>query len=76
MGHEIIVSDYKLTAEWFTSQLDLIWQPFLLGSLICGIISAVIAYSTMRLLWRLHIIRHLKERRKRRKRLKQDKSQS
>lgn len=76
MGHELIVSDYTLTADWFTSQLDLIWQPFLLGSLICGIISAVIAYTTIRLLWRLHIIRHLKERRERRKRLKQDKTQS
>ena len=76
MGHEVIVSNYAFTAEWFTSQLDLIWQPFLLGSLICGIISAIIAYTTIRLLWRLHIIRHLKERRERRKRLKQDKTQS
>lgn len=67
LGQEAISSDYQLTAEWFTEQLDLIWQPFLLGCLICGIISALIAYSSIRLLWRLHIVRHIKERRRRMK---------
>jgi len=65
MGQEIINSDYQLTAQWFTDQLDIIWQPFLLGCFICGVISAIIAYSTIRLLWRLHIIRHIKERKAR-----------
>jgi len=63
MGQEAITSDYKLTAEWFTEQLHLIWQPFLLGCLLCGIISALIAYTPIRLLWRLHITHHIKERR-------------
>jgi uncharacterized protein (DUF2062 family) len=67
LGQEALTSDYKLTAEWFTEQLHLIWQPFLLGCLICGIISAVIAYATVRLLWRLHIVQHIKERRLRKK---------
>lgn len=67
LGQEAISSDYQLTAEWFTEQLHLIWQPLLLGCLICGTISAFIAYTTIRLLWRLHIIRHIKERRLRRK---------
>ncbi len=63
MGQAALTSDYKLTAEWFSEQLHLIWQPFLLGCLICGIISAFIAYIVIRLLWRLHIIHHIKERR-------------
>ncbi len=65
MGQEAISSDYKLTAQWFTDQLHLIWQPFLLGCFICGVISAVIAYATIRLLWRLHIVRHIKARKAR-----------
>jgi len=65
MGQEAISSDYKLTAQWFTDQLHLIWQPFLLGCFICGAISAMIAYITIRLLWRLHIIRHIKARKAR-----------
>lgn len=71
MGQDAISSDYKLTAEWFTEQLDLIWQPFLLGSLICGVVSAIIAYSLIRFLWRLHIISHIKARRARLKQKKE-----
>ncbi|MCW8929694.1 MAG: DUF2062 domain-containing protein [Gammaproteobacteria bacterium] len=63
LGQKALTSDYKPTAEWFSEQLDYIWEPFLLGSLICGIVSALLAYITIRLLWRLHIIRHIKERR-------------
>jgi len=65
MGQEPISSDYQLNAQWFSDQLHIIWQPFLLGCFICGVISAVLAYSTIRLLWRLHIIQHLKERKAR-----------
>jgi len=67
LGQEALTSDYQLTAEWFKEQLHLIWQPFLLGCLICGIISAFIAYTSIRLLWRLHIISLIKERRQRKK---------
>ena len=64
MGQEAtIISDYQLSAEWFRSQLDVIWQPFLLGCLICGTVSGIIAYVSIRFLWRLHIIYHIKERR-------------
>lgn len=65
MGQEAISSDYQLNAQWFTEQLDLIWQPFLLGSFICGIIASALAYTIIRFLWRLHIIRHIKERKAR-----------
>ncbi|WP_198263844.1 DUF2062 domain-containing protein [sulfur-oxidizing endosymbiont of Gigantopelta aegis] len=66
MGQEAISSEYHLSAKWFSEQLDLIWQPFLLGCLIAGTLSALIAYSSIRLLWRLHIVRHINERRHKR----------
>jgi len=65
MGQEAISSDYQLSAEWFREQLYLIWQPFLLGSLICGMLSAMLAYLSIRFLWRLHVIYHIKKRRTR-----------
>ena len=65
MGQEAIESDYELTIEWFSNQLDSIWEPFLLGCLIFGLVSAIIGFVAIRLLWRLHIIQHLKERRAR-----------
>ncbi|MCU7940721.1 MAG: DUF2062 domain-containing protein [gamma proteobacterium symbiont of Bathyaustriella thionipta] len=73
MGQEAISSDYKLTADWFTEQIDLIWQPFLLGCFISGMIAALIAYTLIRLLWRLHIVRHIQERKARIRQQKQAK---
>lgn len=67
LGKEALEADYQMSIEWFSSQLDCIWQPFLLGCFIAGTISAIIAYTTIRLLWRLHIIQHIKKRRARRK---------
>ncbi len=67
LGQEAISSDYHMTTEWFSEQLHLIWQPFLLGCLISGIISALLAYASIRLLWRLYIVRHMKLRRQRMK---------
>ena len=67
LGQEVLASDYEMSVEWFSSQFDCIWQPFLLGCLIAGIICALIAYITIRLLWRLHIIQNIKQRRARRK---------
>ncbi|MET0093820.1 MAG: DUF2062 domain-containing protein [Sedimenticola sp.] len=43
------------------------WQPLYLGSLICGIIAALLGYVVMRGLWRLHIVSHLKRRRERKR---------
>ncbi len=69
LGQEPLTSEYHLSAEWFSEQLHIIWQPFLLGCLICGIFSAILAYMAIRLLWRLHIVQHIKERRLRKKTL-------
>jgi len=64
-GQKALTSEYHLTAQWFSEQLHLIWQPFLLGCLISGIASAIIAYAIIRFLWRLHILRHLRLRKAR-----------
>jgi hypothetical protein len=49
--------------------LTVIWQPFLLGCFVLGTVSAVLGNMTIRLLWRLHVVRYLK-----RKRLKRQQS--
>ena len=50
--------------DWETlkTQLELIWQPFLLGCLICGLVSGVIGYISLRLMWRLHVLRRWRAR--------------
>lgn len=49
--------------EWFMRELKAIWKPFLLGSFICGSVSALLGYVGMRLAWRLHLVRRWKARR-------------
>lgn len=56
--------DFALTWEWFSSEFLLIWQPLLLGSFICGIIAAILGVIFVRLLWRLMVVRHWLQRRK------------
>ena len=53
---------FELSFEWLTSGLLAIWQPFLLGCFTVGMVSAVLSYILVRVLWRLHIISHIKER--------------
>jgi uncharacterized protein (DUF2062 family) len=65
MGQQTMESDYELTLDWFSTQLDLIWQPFLLGCFVFAVASGLIGFLTIRILWRMHIIQHMKERRAR-----------
>lgn len=60
---------FDLSFRWIIEQLATIWQPFLLGCLVLGTVSAVLGNIMIRLLWRLHVVRYLK-----RKRLKRQQS--
>ncbi|MCG8427770.1 MAG: DUF2062 domain-containing protein [Chromatiales bacterium] len=60
-------NDFEMTMEWLTGSMSLIWQPLFLGSLICAIAASVVGYCVIRLLWRLHIIQHIKRRHQLRK---------
>ncbi len=59
-------SAFQLSYEWIKHELAAIWQPFLLGCFVTGSISALLGYSTVRGLWRLHLVRHYQERKARR----------
>ena len=62
---------FEVSFQWIIDQLATIWQPFLLGCLVLGSVSAVLGNVVVRLLWRLHVVRYLK-----RKRLKRQQSTS
>jgi uncharacterized protein (DUF2062 family) len=57
-------NDFNISWDWLTSELAAIWEPFLLGCLICALVSATLGAITIRLLWRLNVVRQW-ERRKR-----------
>lgn len=48
---------------WFSSELGVIWQPLILGSLVVGLVSATVGYGVIRLLWRLRLRNYLRDRR-------------
>ncbi len=49
---------FALSLEWLTSEMGAIWQPFLLGCLLLGTLSALAGFSIIRGLWRLRLVRH------------------
>ena len=53
--------------EWLTSEVKANWKPFLLGCFVCGSVSALIGYVTIRSSWRLHLVRRMRSRRNTRK---------
>ncbi len=57
---------FNLSWKWLGTELAAIWQPFLLGCAISGLVFGALGYGLIRLLWRLHIVHTLKERKKKR----------
>jgi len=51
-----------LSWQWFTTTLGHIWQPLLFGSLILGIISSMVGYLGIQIIWRKSIRRRWQER--------------
>ncbi|MCK9532956.1 MAG: DUF2062 domain-containing protein [Gammaproteobacteria bacterium] len=49
---------FQATPEWLMQEIGAIWQPFLLGSFVVGILCAFVSYFAVRGLWRLRIVRH------------------
>ena len=63
LGTPVRKFSFDLSWEWLGTELAVIWEPFLLGCAICGLVFGALGYITIRLLWRLHILKALKERR-------------
>ncbi|MDC9724472.1 MAG: DUF2062 domain-containing protein [Gammaproteobacteria bacterium] len=49
---------FTMTWEWFTHEFLTIWQPFLLGSVVCGAIASLLGIFLVRFVWRRMVIRN------------------
>jgi hypothetical protein len=49
---------FELSWDWFSGEFLMIWQPLILGCLICGTIAALLGIISVKLLWRLMVIRN------------------
>ncbi len=54
--------EIELSTEWAMRELGAIWEPLLLGSLICAVVFASIGFVGIRLFWRFHVIRSWRKR--------------
>lgn len=57
---------FELSYEWLSNGLMYIWQPFLLGCFICGVVSAVVSYFTIQYAWRYSIVKQRERKKKQR----------
>lgn len=51
----------ELSLQWLMTEMVIIWKPFLLGCFVFACISALLGFFGSRLLWRLHILRYIKQ---------------
>ena len=54
--------EIELSVDWAVTELGAIWEPLLLGSLICASIFGLMGYIGMRLFWRWHVIHNWNKR--------------
>ena len=58
----------ELSLTWLTTEIQHIWQPMLVGSLLTGVVAASIGYFGTLLYWRFWVSRNWKRRKLRRRR--------
>ena len=57
LGGEAQIESIELSFQWLTAQLAIVWQPLLVGSLVCGITMGVTGFLCVHLYWHLRVIR-------------------
>lgn len=53
---------FELSLQWLASSLSTIGPAFILGCLICAVVSSLVGYTTIRLLWRISAIKKWNQR--------------
>jgi len=52
--------EFEASFDWIQQEMEIIWQPLLLGCFTLGVTSAITGFLAIRLLWRLHIVQYIK----------------
>ena len=64
LGINPVYEEFQLSSEWIFSAFENIWQPLLVGTLIIGIISSILGYFVMHMLWRFYAYSRLQRSKK------------
>jgi uncharacterized protein (DUF2062 family) len=66
LGRPIQIHQFRLSLDWLISELNTLWAPLLVGSLVVATVSAVLGYLFVRILWRILVIYQWTYRRRKR----------
>lgn len=66
----VTAMEFELSYHWLSSQLAYIWQPFLLGCLVSGLLAGCVGYFVISMAWRWRVSVLWRERKRRRRRAK------
>ena len=61
LGIDPLFQKFEASIEWIGSVFSLIWQPLLIGTLVIGVISAILGYLAIHLVWKFLAYRKLKK---------------
>ena len=61
LGIEPLFEKFEASLDWIGSVFALIWQPLLAGTIVIGVVSAVIGYFIIHLIWKVLALRKLKK---------------
>jgi len=56
----------KWSLDWLGREMWHIWEPLLLGSVVAGLLAALLGWASVRLLWRCYVLRMRRRRQRRR----------
>ncbi len=57
---------FELSLEWARHEFNTLWQPLLLGCLVCGLTAAILGWICVRIIWRVQVITRWRARQHRR----------
>ncbi len=74
LGERVQLVEFEPSLTWLLTEAKVIWEPVLLGCLVCATVSAVVSYFAIRGLWRLQVVRSWEDRKLRRRKSAGDKT--
>lgn len=62
LGQRPLPNQIELSVEWITAKIAQIWLPLTIGSLLFAVVSSLLGFLSVRLLWRLAMVRKWRSR--------------
>jgi hypothetical protein len=57
---------FELSISWLRTEFDVLWQPLLLGCLVCGLCAAFLGAAAVRVFWHAQVLARWRARQRRR----------